>query len=184
MKSTNQELTGLFQIRVAEGAIGPSAMRNQGNKNVVRNARQFLTEIDLTKFSARTDRQFRSVLNKHTDQLRRRLPSRAKHWGTARKAINLFLRDVLYHRYLCDHYRFSRAERWLELPLDRFVAEGIKRSYIGTLPKWRGIIHLTPEESAEFQRAARQVARAAGIAPIHLDVYWWRDIGRKNGKGT
>jgi hypothetical protein len=184
MKTSDLELVKLFQARVAEGAIGPSAMRNQGNTGVVRRARQYLAVMNLSDFSSFTESLFQRALDKHTEQLRRRLPARARHWGTARKALNLFLRDVLYHRYLSKHYKFQRVERWLELPLDRFVAEGIMTSTIGALPRWRGIVHVAPEESAIYQRAARRIARASGIAPIHLDVYWWREIGRRNGKDT
>lgn len=184
MGSIDPKLADLFQIRVAEGAVGPSAMRNQGNSKVVHHARQYLAAIDLTRFAVKREALFRALLDRHTEQLRRRLPARAKHWGTARKALNLFLRDILYHRYLSEHFKFHLIERWLEVPLDRYVAKGITRSYIGSLPKWRGIIHVGPEESAEFQRAARQVAKAADIAPVHLDVYWWRDVGDKKRGNT
>ncbi|MBT3272876.1 MAG: hypothetical protein HN368_06965 [Spirochaetales bacterium] len=29
-------------------------------------------------------------------------------WGTARKAVNLFLRDVLYNRYLCSKFKIDK----------------------------------------------------------------------------
>ncbi len=184
MRSKSAELTRLFQVRVAEGAIGPSAMRNQGNRRVVHCARRYLAGVDLTSFVVHREAAFRRKLDWHTEHLRQRLPPRAKHWGTARKALNLFLRDVLYHRYLCDAFRFDRVEAWLEVPLDRYIARGIRRSYLGILPPWRGIIHLRPDESAEFQRAARRIAEAAEIAPIHLDVFWWRDVAGKGRDGN
>jgi hypothetical protein len=180
MRDADSELRRLFQIRVAEGAIGPSAMRNQGSKRVVRNARRYLSHIDLSRIAVRRESAFRAILDRHTERLRRSLPPKAKHWGTARKALNLFLRDILYHLYLSKDFRFERVEAWLEVPLDRYVADGIRRSYRGPLPRWRGIIHLRPQESAAFQHAAQRIARATGVAPVHLDVFWWRNVaGRR-----
>ncbi len=174
-----QNLLDLFQKRVAEAAVGPSALRNQGNEGVVERARQYLKTLDLGTFVVSSERRFRAVLDRRTEALRERLPARAKHWGTARKALNLFLRDVLYHRYLCEHYNFDRIEAWLEVPLDSNVAEGLAEAHLDSLPRWPGIKHLKATQSLIYQQAARQVARDADIAPVHLDVYWWRKVSRR-----
>jgi hypothetical protein len=184
MRKFSTDFIVLFQKRAAEGSIGPSAMRNQGNRHVVRQARKYLSSLDLSQFVTKSESQFRTALDHHTELLRRQLPSNAKHWGTARKAMNLFLRDILYHRYLSQYYKFNWIESWLEVPLDKSVADGISRSSLDVVPRWRGIIHLSVDDSLQFQRAARKVAKATGIEPVHLDVYWWRDVGINNIKNT
>jgi hypothetical protein len=178
MRELKQGLLEVFQKRVAETAVGPSALRNQGNEGVVSQTREHLKTLDLATFVKPSERRFRAVLDRETEALRRSLPARAKHWGTARKALNLFLRDVLYHRYLCDHYRFSRIEDWLEVPLDSNVAEGLAEAYLDDLPPWPGIKYLRANQSLIYQQAARRVALSADISPVHLDVYWWRNVGR------
>jgi N-glycosylase/DNA lyase len=92
--------------------------------------------------------------------------------------LNLFLRDVLYNRYLSDHLDFFRIEAWLEVPLDSYVADGLTRASLRAIPKWRGVKYVSAPESEQFQRAAREIAQAHGIAPVHLDIYWWRGVGK------
>ena len=89
----------LLHERTAELAIGASTLRNQGARGVVANARDFLKELDVGSFRVKDPRLFRSRLNVATRRLRERLPRRARHWGSARKALNIFLRDVLYNHY-------------------------------------------------------------------------------------
>jgi len=182
----NTTLTRLFQKRIAEGAVGPSSLRNQGSARVVGRAREYLKQIDLAKFAVRDEARFRALLNTETRALQRSLPVGSRHWGTARKALNLFLRDVLYHSYLRPLYRFDRIEKWLEVPLDSYVAkairaDGARAGHSPCIPKWRGIKHVTPDESFIFQEVTRGVARRMRIAPVHLDVYWWRRLGLPRG---
>ena len=94
VKRIDPELLDLFQRRVAEGAVGASAMRNQGSKDVVRRVRAYLSDLNLGYFVVKREKLFRGRLDRHTELLRRRLPSGAKHWGTARKALTLFLQDI------------------------------------------------------------------------------------------
>jgi len=174
-----KEMTILFRERAAEAAIGPSSVRNQGNKGVVEKAREYLKTVPLESFVVPTERRFRAVLDLHTEALRKSLPVRAKHWGTARKVLNLFLRDILYHRYLCKYYHFDLIEQWLEVPLDKYSAQGLDNEYAGILPHWPGIKYLKERQSQTYQLAAKQVARIKCIAPVHLDICWWRNIERK-----
>jgi hypothetical protein len=105
-------------------------------------------------------------------------PSGAQHWGAARKALNLFLRDVLYNHYLSQHFRFRRIEKWLEVPLDSYTAKGIREKYGSKkLPPWKGIKYLTPEVSQAYQDAATKLASDSKFARVHLDVLYWRGVG-------
>ncbi len=164
----------LLQDRVAEVAVGPSALRNQGSPGVVTEARRFLKSIKLSRFSTKSESGFQRSLDAATEVLKRRLPERARHWGTARKAINLFLRDCLYHSYLSLENRLGRLEPWLEIPLDSQVAAGVLGNGQTSLPRWPGIKHLTPEVSQLYQQAARQIASERGVHRVHLDLEWWR----------
>src|SRR5208283_1063473 len=109
----------------AQGAIGPSALRNQGNRGVLTIARRYLEAIDLFKFSVTNEQQFKSLLDANTKDLMNSFPKGARNWGAARKALNLFLRDVLYNHYLSQHFGFRQIEKWLEVPLDSYTAKAI-----------------------------------------------------------
>ncbi len=108
----------VLQDRIAELAIGPSTLRNQGAKNVVGRARSFLKRIELKDFGKASRTAFYTRLDQDTLLLKRYFPPGARNWGAARKAINIFLRDVLYNSYLSSVYHFVRLEKWLEVPLE------------------------------------------------------------------
>jgi hypothetical protein len=113
-------------------------------------------------------------LDAATAELQRALPSGAQGWGTARKALNVFLRDALYTSYLRDRYRLDRAETLLEIPLDSITAARLGAADVaGELPPWPGVRHLTRDQSDIYQAVARRVASRMGVAPVHLDTYWW-----------
>lgn len=172
---TNEYLKWL-QWRTAELAIGRSTLRNQGAPGVVAAARKYLRELNLADFRIRSRSEFTAVLDKHTGKLKSKLPQRARNWGTARKALNIFLRDALYNRYLCAHHELRRLEPWLEVPLDRYVAMGLigENESRTVLPSWRSIKSLTPQVSSAFQRVAANVAAKAHVARVHLDIKYWR----------
>jgi hypothetical protein len=46
-------------------------------------------------------------------------------WGAARKALNLFLRDVQYSWDLSSYFGLHTIFSFLEVPLDRYVAQGL-----------------------------------------------------------
>jgi hypothetical protein len=107
--------------------------------------------------------------------VRRKLPVGAQHWGTARKCLNIYLRDVLYNRFLCEHFRLSKLEKLLEIPLDSEVARGLRAEPEGAmLPKWRTIKGLDRATIALYQKSAVAVAKRVGTDAVHLDVVYWR----------
>src|SRR5262249_10494685 len=155
-------------------AIGTSTLRNQGASGVNRAARDFLASVDLATFAGNSEAEFLAELDAQTEGLRRRLPSGAQHWGTARKAVNLFLGEAYYHRVLCEQCGLAQIARFLEVPLDRQVAQFLwkKASDAGSeLPRWRKIKVLTPEHSRQYQEFATHYAQAYGEGwfRIHLD---------------
>jgi hypothetical protein len=165
-----------MQRRVAETCIGASSLRNQGSAGVLKSAREYFAELRLNKFSELSEHQFSIVLNRETNRLRERLPANAQNWGTARKAINLFLRDALYNRYLSKHYSMVPMERFLEVPLDKYVATALLDLDGADLPKWKGIKFLSEGNSHLYQAEAHRYAKEKGTYRVHLDLLWFRPI--------
>ncbi|HEY9707785.1 MAG TPA: hypothetical protein V6D48_06230, partial [Oculatellaceae cyanobacterium] len=121
----NDEYIALLQRRIASTSVGPSTARGMGPRGTIKAARQFLADLDLRRLRKRSQSSFAAVLDSMTDELIAALPRKSQHWGSARKFLNIFLRGVIYNRYLCDHYSLYRLEPWLEIPLDSHVAKGL-----------------------------------------------------------
>ena len=173
----NEEILNLLHRRVASTSVGPSTARRMGPKGTVQAARDYLAELNLDRFSVRSEIEFREVLNRTTRAYVKKLPSGAQHWGPARKFINIFLRDVLYNKYLCTAYKLSAIEPWLEVPLDSHVAKGLRGENGGTsLPRWRTVIGLNARTNTRHQQFASSVAAGMGIHRIHLDILYWRRV--------
>jgi len=138
----------------------------------------FLMSLKLERFHKKSEAAFLRELEVATNQLSVRLPTGARKWGSARKFLNIFLRGCSYNKYLCSHYKLHLLEPWLEVPLDSHVAKGPKRiAGRGNLPRWPGVIHLTPEDSALYQNCASEAARVDGVNRVDLDVKFWRRVG-------
>ena len=180
-----RQLVENLRLRAAEFAVAASTVRGAGAKGVTRAARSALKSLPLRRFRVRSRSAFERVLESQTRRIQARLPRGARHWGVARKVLNIFLRSVVFHRHLCSAYGLERMEGWLELPLDRQVAEGVRREYAGTgLPPWKTIKGLTPEVSAAYQEAGRSIAAVRGAQPVHLEYYWWRNAGNFSNRRT
>jgi len=99
-------------------------------------------------------------------------------WGLARKLLNIYIRDCVYSRMLCAHYRLESIEPFLEVPLDSFVAKGLiaASNDLGQsrcLPAWKTIKGLSREHSDRYQEFASELAQSRGHARVHLDVLLW-----------
>jgi hypothetical protein len=178
-----EKLIHVLRKRISDTAAGTTALRNQG-KGVIPKTKKFLKRLDPKKFAeCTTQEQFNALLNKKTIALRNTFPGKArKNWGAARKVLNLYMRDMLYYRYLCSHFGFCHLEKWLEVPLDSWTAKGIRQGHkSGALPSWEGVKHLTPEVSEAYQKAAKVIASKPSnrFARVHLDVIFWRNIARQ-----
>lgn len=161
------------QARLARVAIGPSATRNQG-RGVVSKARAYLSQLDLSEFGTRSEKQFLERLDRATIDLQEALPRKSKRWGLARKLLNIFLRDALYTVYLCNRYDLARAERYYEVPMDSISSASLRKcAGRRRLPQWRGVKHFTPEANESYQKFAATLAKHVGISRVHLDTFWW-----------
>ncbi len=104
------------------------------------------------------------------------MPRGARHWGVARKCLNLFFRDAIYNFYLRKEYKLAKFEKFLEIPLDSYVGHALHRQARDErrdVPPWRTVKGLTPEASAKFQAFASEIARRKRTKRLHLDVAYW-----------
>ena len=172
----NDEYIALLQRRIAGTSIGPSTARGMGPGGTIKAARQFLADLDLRRLRKLRQSSFPALLDSMTNELIAALPRKSQHWGSARKFLNIFLRGVIYNRYLCERYRLYSLEPWLEIPLDSHVARGLRREPGSEkLPRWRTVIGLSPDENKIFQEFAREVAKSKHTYRVHLDLLYWRD---------
>ena len=163
-----------LRLRTAELSVAPSTVRKAGAPGTVRAAREALKSVDLGRFAVDSKSKFLEELDRETQTVRRRLPSGARHWGIARKVLNIFLRSCVQHRALSAALGLARLEFWLEIPLDSYTARGIHMCSGETLPRWKSVKSLSPEQSAAYQAAARRLAQRVGCRPVHLEACWWR----------
>ena len=171
----NRELITWMQKRAANGAVGASTIRGMAPAGTAKVIKDYLRGMDIKFVKARTESDFEKNLDVITDGLLKALPHGSKHWGMARKCVNIFLRNCLYNRYLCSHYKLEPLEEWLEIPLDSHVGKGlIAHAEKGSLPKWEKVIALTREQSNQYQQAARDLAKKKRVCRVHLDDWLYR----------
>ena len=171
---SNIDLLSMVQQYTAVDSVGGSAMRNQG-PGVLRAVQNYLGHLQLDDIPIKSEKEFGEWLTARTEGLIRALPIDTRPWGTARKALNLFLRGCLYNHYLRRAYKLAHIERWLEIPLDSVTANALKRlAGRGQLPRWPGLKHLRKRTSDEFQAYALAYSKRAGLpARVFLDNYLW-----------
>lgn len=170
----NPELITWMQKRAANGAVGASTIRGMAPAGTAKAIKDYLRGVDIKLVKSRSESDFVKKLDVITDELMNALPPNAP-WGMARKCVNIFLRNCLYNKYLCSHYKLERLEQWLEIPLDSHVGKGlIAHSEKVTLPKWGKVIALTREQSDQYQRAALNLAKKKQVCRVHLDDFLYR----------
>jgi hypothetical protein len=168
-----------YILRIAETSIGFSTLRGHPSKTIS-TSRTYLKKLALDDFQCTSVKDFNAVLDKHTIRLSKqikKLDYRFAFWGSARKALNLFLGNAAYHAILRKEYRLDRIEKYLEVPLDKQVASGLitlaeERDI--SLPKWKTIKGLLPDESNLIQSFANSYAKELGCTRIQLDLLLWR----------
>jgi hypothetical protein len=159
-------------------SITSSTVRSQG-AGTGEIARRFLAEeLEIARLRAPSERAYLARLDEATEALRNRLKGKARTFGLARKLLNIYIRDCVYSRILCAHYRLEPIEPFLEVPLDGIVGRALVREACdGGQPRrllpWRTIKGLTRPASDAYQAFATELAGEEGIARVHLDVMLW-----------
>jgi hypothetical protein len=181
MTELPDDILKALRLRAARSSLGPSSMRGAGRRGVVDAGRPFLGKLDLRRFATSSERQFGAELDRATDGLMRAFPRSARHWGLARKGLNIFLRDCLYTVYLRDAFNLGVAESFFEVPLDSLTGRALHEASPQTLPRWQTVRGLERSVSDAFQEVASRLARERGIARVHLDAVWW---GQRSSAGA
>ena len=167
----------LLRKRSASLSASASALRSAGARGVVASARSFLLgRVNLKSFIVSNEKAFQARLDSISKRMVQQFPRGARtNWGAARKVVNIFLRDILYSRHLCCHFKFDKIEKWLEVPLDGDVAHCLRSEPKGkNLQRWIGIKRLKSKTSKKYQDVAKVVAARLGIHPVDLDLIYWR----------
>ncbi|WP_454776392.1 hypothetical protein [Janthinobacterium tructae] len=168
-----EEYRNKLRLRLANTAIGPSTIRRMAPAGTIDPARAFLETIDLRKVGVCNEEQFATLIDALTSSYIEVVPNLP--WGAARKFLNIFLRDCLYCRFICEEYDLTWIERYLEVPLDGDVIKELKSGAgRGVLPRWNGVSKLTSIDSERFQKHAQVVADAKGVLRVDLDIEYWR----------
>ena len=123
------------QRRVANTSISPAALRGHP-EGTVGVAISYLLGMNLQGFKSIDEERFLSLLGEHTLRLQqeiRKISIAAQYWGSARKAINLFLENACYHTVLRAEYELGVTKiGWssieIMLPLMRSPFERLKTS--------------------------------------------------------
>ncbi len=172
-KSALETLKAIHR-KVAVSSLPASALRGQRSPGLIRTARDFFADVDLGQFGVTGGELFASRLDSLTDDLLLEFPRKARRWGVARKAVNLFLRDAYYNRFLATAYHLSRAAHFYELPMDSYTAKALDdHDDEWDLPDWLGVGRLTASQNAVFQEAAVDMAFDYECERVHLDAYIW-----------
>lgn len=165
-----------LQSFVARISITPSSVRNQVEAGVINYIREYLAQIDLSLYSLSTQEAFEKELDSDTLKLKAVITKAPDlNWGTARKCLNIFLRDVLYNHYLRSHFNLSKLEGCLEIPMDSKVAHALlaRADKSIKLPPWPGVKRLNTEENKQYQDFANKLAIEKRKARVHLDIEFW-----------
>jgi len=155
-----QQFLARVQKRLAGAAIGPSTLRNQGAAGVAQATRDCLGNLNLRPLRRIRWRRYAEMLDRWTEQLRGEFPDGAQNWGTAGKAMNVFLVEVFFNRFLSRKCRMSRLADVLETPLDSQTGkriEGFASNSRLRLPNWPGLVNLTSEVSRQYQEVASRM---------------------------
>jgi hypothetical protein len=179
VKRLPPDILQALQAHAARAAITPSSMRGAGSRGVVAAGQKHLADLALARFGIAHVTRFRRELDTATHDLMLALPKGARHWGLARKGLNIFLRECLYTVYLREEYSLDKAEYFYEIPLDSITGAALHRESNGALPRWKTVRGLSPELNAEFQRVASALAKSRKVARVHLDAVWWGQRSRE-----
>ena len=176
----HKEFISLLQKRIATLSVGASTARNMGKKGLVDRARKYLERLNLKQLSKiKSEEEFKNYLDEKIKELENEIKlyikEGGKPFGPARKFLNIFLREVLYNRFMCAEYNLFHLEKWLEIPLDSYVVSSLKEKNKG-LPEWSGVIHLTKEKNEIYQNFAKELAEEKyKTFRVHLDLMYWRE---------
>lgn len=182
---TKNKLAMDHQVRVAKVSISPSAFRGQGKKGLIQNTRRYLENINLNEFAKHLENgQYSDYLDQETKKLHKSVSTYSCQWGTARKGLNIFFRDVLYNSFFFKTLKLKfEYGNQMEIPLDSKTMKEIREKFTDLdlqskklkRPTETAIIRLTPTLSRIYQEAATAIAKISypGYTRVDLDMEFW-----------
>lgn len=168
------KLVQQMQSYVAETCVGASAIRNQGGSGLIQAARDYFKTVNLSSIPT-NETQFVLWLDKHTNTILLKFPAGARKFGTARKALNLFLRSATYNCCLNRAFHLDSVLPLLEVPLDRYAAKHLLKYDFTIATKWVGLKSVSRSDHGKYQRAALDLAKKWKIYRVDLDVFFYRE---------
>lgn len=159
---------------MAKRAITSSPLRNQYPKGGLSKIRQYLSEISLKNDFLKTynfKEEYSFFLNYHTINLINIFPNGQFKWGSARKALNIYLRDLAL-QFIINGNPMDDSLKYMEIPLDSYVAKGLK-SLNPSLPKFISIKNTKQEDYFVYQNYAYELANFNKTSRIHLDLSFY-----------
>lgn len=171
------------QKRIATIVISSSSFRSQGPKGLISDTRLELSKIDLGQFanSLKTG-GYRKYLDQMTRQVLKAVNKGQKiKWGTIRKGLNLFYRDISLSIFFQKELNLkSDYFKQLEIPLDSYSGKAISQ-LIAQIDsdfeklRWSTIGNVTPEISEKYQLAAEIIAKKLfpKLQVVELDIVFW-----------
>ena len=168
------KLVQQMQSYVAETCVGASAIRNQGGSGLVQAAREYFKTVGLASIPTKESR-LSPWLEAHTNALLRKFPAGARKFGTARKALNLFLRSAAYNCCLNRAFELDSVLPVLEVPLDSYAAKHLLKHDAAIAKKWVGLKFVTRVAHGKYQSAALDLAKRWQVNRVDLDVFFYRE---------
>lgn len=174
VKAMNTAFETTLKENLTKRAVGTSALRNQMRTGGIRAVHDFLCELGPRELRALRNRKALLVwLDMRTDQMERQVgASHSLQWGSVRKALNLWLRDMVCNHHFRSAYGLDRPEPWLEVLLDSHTAAFIRQEVGAALPRWTTIVAVTPDFSssatcpAEYAQLYRETLNRVALIKL------------------
>ncbi|MEX0929186.1 MAG: hypothetical protein WD266_04195 [Balneolales bacterium] len=169
-----EKFLSTLQQKTAYEAITPSLLGFQYEITEMHDLWNFAVNLDLTRFSTKAGEEFHRTLNETTDALTNTLSAENRTWGTARTALNLFLKEAHYNRYLSEVYHLYLSEHFFETPVNDTAAAALRSQKSGpTLPEWTGLHMFDKDKSDAYQAFATDLAEEMRVSRVHLGLFLW-----------
>jgi len=177
-------LLGLAQRKVAQMTITASSARGCA-KGTIEKVHAYLSDQALLReLAALAPADFPAWMDRHTSALAQHVTlarSGSVSWGHARKFLSLFLFTASRDYLLRANFKLDVIDDWLEVPVDRHVAQGLTRyahceahSPGDGVPPWQSIAELDAQQNCRYQLVATSAATQLGVTRGQLDYLLWR----------
>lgn len=162
------------QNKIAHEAISPSELGFQYELTEMHDLWNFAAKLDLSQFSTKKAEDFIKNLDEATLSLANILSAEKRTWGIARTALNLFLRDAHYNRYLSEVNDLFLSEHFFEIPINDTSAVALRNQKSGSkLSEWNGLHFFDKQQSDEYQDHAADLAKEMGVSRVNLGLFLW-----------